>query len=57
MGKITNAHLLMLLVLLQRALGGVGVGLLLRLADVLLVPDPLVAEPVRNLKYVKDITI
>lgn len=31
-------------------LGGVEVGLLLRLADVLLVPDALVAEPIGHLR-------
>ena len=33
----------------RRGLGGVHVGLLLGLCDVLLVPDPLVTEPVVNL--------
>jgi len=35
----------------RRCLGGVHVRLLLRLHDVLLVPDPLVAEPVANLGH------
>ncbi len=40
--------------LLQGALSGEGVGLLLRLADVLLVADAFVAEPVGNLSQRKD---